>query len=120
MLRFANPEFLLLVPPAVLLAWWWARRRRPALRYSDTRLVAGLPAHTPIWHKTGSWREVATHDAGIVQLPDGTHLVLVVLVRQQRPDERAAERLIADVARAAWGFWAVPTFPVEGRSDSPE
>ena len=89
-------------------------------RWIDTRLVAGLPAHTPIWHKTGSWREVATHDAGIVQLPDGTHLVLVVLVRQQRPDERAAERLIADVARAAWGFWAVPTFPVEGRSDSPE
>lgn len=71
----------------------------------DTRLVAGLPSGTPIWHKTGSWREAATHDAGIVELPDGTHLVLVVLVRQPRPDGAAAERLIADVARTAWRFW---------------
>jgi Ca-activated chloride channel family protein len=43
MLRFANPEFLWFAPLAVVLAWWWARRRRPALRYSDARLLAGLP-----------------------------------------------------------------------------
>ena len=39
---FANPEFLWLAPLAAVLAWWWPRRPRPALRYSDTRLVAGL------------------------------------------------------------------------------
>ena len=44
MLRFANPEFLWLAPAAVPIAWWWLRRRRPALRYADTRLFAGLPA----------------------------------------------------------------------------
>lgn len=41
---FASPIFLWLVPLAAPLAWWWARRRRPALRYSDIRLVTGLPA----------------------------------------------------------------------------
>lgn len=44
MLEFANPAILLLSPLAVLLAWWWARRHRPALRYSDGGLLAGLPA----------------------------------------------------------------------------
>jgi Ca-activated chloride channel family protein len=39
---FANPEFLWLAPLALLAAWWWARRRRPAVRYSDTSLFAGL------------------------------------------------------------------------------
>ena len=42
--EFSHPEFLWLAPPAVLVAWWWARRRRPALRFADVRLFAGLPA----------------------------------------------------------------------------
>src|SRR5438105_11635087 len=40
---FATPELLWLLPLAPLLAWWWAVRRRPALRYPDVRLAAGLP-----------------------------------------------------------------------------
>lgn len=43
MLGFAIPELLSLLPLAPLLAWWWLRRRRPALRYPDLTLVAGLP-----------------------------------------------------------------------------
>src|SRR6478609_6043757 len=43
MLSFATPAFLWLAPLAAVVAWWWARRRRPALRYADLRLVAGLP-----------------------------------------------------------------------------
>lgn len=42
--RVCRPEFLWLLPLAAPLAWWWARRRRPALRYADLALVAGLPA----------------------------------------------------------------------------
>jgi Ca-activated chloride channel family protein len=42
--EFSHPEFLWLAPVAVLVAWWWARRRRPALRFADVRLFAGLPA----------------------------------------------------------------------------
>lgn len=76
----------------------------------DTRILAGVPPGTPVWHKTGSYAAAATHDAGIVELPDGTHLVIVVLVRQPVRDTEAAERLIADVARAAWEFWARRSF----------
>src|SRR5690348_8095310 len=43
MFRFASPQFLWFAPLAALVAWWWARRRRPALRYADVRLFAGLP-----------------------------------------------------------------------------
>lgn len=43
MLGFAQPLFLLLVPLAPLLAWRHLRRRRPALRFPDAALFAGLP-----------------------------------------------------------------------------
>ncbi len=42
-MSFANPVFLTLLPLAAFIVWWSLRRRRPALRYSDVRLVAGLP-----------------------------------------------------------------------------
>jgi beta-lactamase class A len=74
----------------------------------DTRIVAGLPPGTPVWHKTGTYGEAATHDAGIAELPDGTHLIVVVLTRQPRRDTEAAERTIAAIARAAWAVWAAP------------
>src|SRR5690242_9373520 len=41
---FAHPWLLLLLALAPLAAWAWLRRRRAALRYSDVRLVADLPA----------------------------------------------------------------------------
>ena len=72
----------------------------------DSRIVAGVPPGTPVWHKTGSYGEAATHDAGIVELPDSTHLIVVVLTRQPRRDTEAAERTIAAIARVAWDFWA--------------
>ncbi len=84
----------------------------------DSRIVAGVPPATPVWHKTGSYGEAATHDAGIVELPDGTHLIVVVLTRQPRRDMEAAERTIAAIARVAWNFWAAPPGATsEGSSD---
>lgn len=72
----------------------------------ESRIPAGLPPATPTWHKTGSYAATATHDAGIIELPDGSHLVLVVLVRQPQRDTAAAERAIAAITRATWAFWA--------------
>ena len=72
----------------------------------ETRIVAGVPPGTPVWHKTGTYGPAAVHDAGIIELPDGTHLVLVVLVRQPRRDTEAAERAIVAITKAAWDFWA--------------
>ncbi len=39
-----HPLALLLLPLAPLLVWWLLRRRRPALRYSDVSLLAGVPS----------------------------------------------------------------------------
>jgi Ca-activated chloride channel homolog len=39
----AQPAFLLLLPLAVVVAWRHLRRRRPALRFPDATLFAGLP-----------------------------------------------------------------------------
>ena len=43
MLSFSHPWFLLLLLLVPLLAWWRLRHRRPALRFSDARLIESLP-----------------------------------------------------------------------------
>jgi beta-lactamase class A len=86
----------------------------------ETRVVAGVPPGTPVWHKTGTYGAAAIHDAGIVALPDGTHLIVVVLARQPRRDTEAAELAIVAITRAAYQFWSVPTLSREGGSDSQE
>jgi beta-lactamase class A len=79
-----------------------------------------VPPGTPVWHKTGTYGPAAIHDAGIVELPDGTHLIVVVLARQPRRDIEAAERAIAEITHEAFEFWSVPTLSREGGSDSEE
>ena len=66
----------------------------------DRRLRAGLPKGTEVFDKTGTVRS-CSNDAGIVRLPDGTHLALVVFTRGGR-DGGARDEAIARVARAAW------------------
>ena len=43
-MQFSHPQFFWLVPVALVLPWWWLRRPRPALRFSDASLLAGLPS----------------------------------------------------------------------------
>lgn len=50
---FEHPLALLLLPAAPLLVWWLLRRRRPALRYSDVSLLAGVPSAGARWAKWG-------------------------------------------------------------------
>lgn len=50
---FEYPLALLLLPLAPLLGWWLVRRRRPALRYSDVSLLAGVPSAGGRWAKWG-------------------------------------------------------------------
>jgi beta-lactamase class A len=66
----------------------------------DHRLRAGVPKGTEVRDKTGTLGSCA-NDAGIVSLPDGNHLVIVVFVRGGK-DAAAREGAIASVARAAW------------------
>jgi beta-lactamase class A len=67
------------------------------------RIRAGVPAGTPVGDKTGSGPAgSATNDVGIVTLPDGSHLALAVLVTGSKQPLAAQEKVIADVARAAY------------------
>jgi beta-lactamase class A len=66
----------------------------------DRRLRAGLPKGTDVLDKTGTVG-TCSNDAGILTLPDGTHLVLAVFVRGGR-DAAARDETIARIARAAW------------------
>jgi len=61
----------------------------------NERIPAGLPPGTPVAHKTGEITRIR-HDAGIVYAP--RPFVLVVLTRGLT-DEKAADALIADIAR---------------------
>jgi beta-lactamase class A len=70
------------------------------------RLRAGLPTGTEVRDKTGTLRS-CSNDAGIVTLPDGTHLVVAVLTRGGT-DPAKRDAAIASVARAAWEAFALP------------
>jgi beta-lactamase class A len=63
-------------------------------------IPAGLPAGTPVAHKTGSITAIS-HDAGVVVRPDGSRYVLVVLTRGFRKDADA-DRTIAAISRVVW------------------
>lgn len=103
MIGFADPEFLSLTPLAVVAIWWFVRRRRPALRYSDTRLVAWLPRGRARW---------ATWGGAVLR---GLALLAVVLaaagprvpdLRTRLPAEGIAIVLVLDVS----GSMATPDF----------
>ncbi|MFN0179999.1 MAG: serine hydrolase [Gemmatimonadales bacterium] len=66
-----------------------------------------LPAGTRVANKTGSYGTVVANDVGIVDLPDGAgHLVVVVFTEDQAASDVAKERLIADIAKAAYQHFA--------------
>ena len=75
------------------------------------RIRGRLPEGTPVAHKTGSSRTVdgvtaATNDVGIITLPDGRRVAVAVFVSDSPADDATRERVIADVARAAYDVWA--------------
>ena len=71
----------------------------------DRRFKAGVPKGTDVLDKTGTVGS-CSNDAGIVSLPDGTHLALAVFTRGGR-DAAARDETIARVARAAWRAFAL-------------
>ena len=76
-------------------------------------IPAGVPAGTPVAHKTGSIT-ATLHDAAIVYPSGRPPYVLVVLTRKI-PDESVARRLIVDISRLVWEHATGTSHVAEGR-----
>ena len=63
-------------------------------------IPSGLPAGTPVAHKTGSFTKVY-HDVGIIEPARRNPFVLVVLTRGIEKEPRA-HRLVADISRCVF------------------
>ena len=75
------------------------------------RLKGQLPPGTVVAHKTGSSgtdeRGItpATNDAGIITLPDGSHVAVVVFVSNSPADEKEREGVISSIAKTVWDHY---------------
>lgn len=76
------------------------------------RLRGQLPKGTVVAHKTG-WSgkhketgiSAAVNNIGIVFLPNGEHFTISVFVTDSKEDLNTNERIISDIAKAAWDFF---------------
>lgn len=63
----------------------------------------GLPAGTPVAHKTG-WVQGVRNDAALVMLPDGKRYILVLLT-SGLPDEQAGIRVLNTLSHQAYVYF---------------
>ncbi len=80
------------------------------------RLKGKLPEDTVVAHKTGysgahktTGIYAAVNDIGIVFLPNGKYFYISVFVSDSKEDFDTNERIIADVAKAAWDHFTAKT-----------
>jgi len=76
------------------------------------RLKGQLPKGTIVAHKTGSSGTnkttgvtAAVNDIGIVFLPNEQHFFISVFVTNSKEDAEKNEKIIADIAKAAWDYF---------------
>jgi len=67
------------------------------------RLKGLLPVGTVVAHKTGTLMSIA-NDVGLITLPDGGRLAIAVFVKGDTKGMDVQERVIADIARAAYDY----------------
>jgi beta-lactamase class A len=67
----------------------------------NSRLPYLLPPGTKVAHKTGTVNGVV-NDAGIIYLPDGKGSIAITVLSRNVEEKQAAERTIAQVARAVY------------------
>jgi len=73
-------------------------------RTGENRLKGLLPPGTVVAHKTGSLMSIA-NDVGLITLPDGSKLAIAVFVKGDTKGADVQERVIADIARAAYDYY---------------
>jgi len=69
-----------------------------------------LPKNASVAHKTGLSDTkdgilAATNDAGIMTLPNGEHVAIVVFVSNTPVDEKTRDGVIAQISKAAWDYY---------------
>jgi beta-lactamase class A len=69
-----------------------------------------LPKNAVVAHKTGLSGSkdgilAATNDAGIMTLPNGEHVAIVVFVSNTPVDEKTRDGVIAKISKAAWDYY---------------
>lgn len=75
------------------------------------RLRGQLPKQTIVAHKTGSsgvnkeGLTAAVNDMGILFLPNGQYFFISVFVTNSKEDADSNEKIIADIAKAAWDYF---------------
>jgi beta-lactamase class A/beta-lactamase class A VEB len=80
------------------------------------RIKGQLPEGTTVAHKTG-WSgtnketgiTAAVNDIGIVFLPNGEHFIISVFVSESKESFETNEKIIADIAKAAYDFYTKTT-----------
>jgi beta-lactamase class A len=76
------------------------------------RIKGLLPEGTVVAHKTGTsptnaeGLSPATNDAGIIELPNGKHLIISIFVCNSKDDETTREAIIAKIAKAAYDYYS--------------
>ena len=89
----------LLQQPQFSLLFGFMERARTG---GERRLRANLPAGTQVAEKTGTG-DNTTNDVGLIMLPEGKgHLAMAVLIDGAKISTEAQEKLIAELARAAY------------------
>ncbi|MFI5263156.1 MAG: class A beta-lactamase, subclass A2 [Candidatus Kapaibacterium sp.] len=79
---------------------------------SPKRIRGLLPPETVVAHKSGTSNtndagvNAATNDAGIITLPKGMHLAIVVYVSMSNANYANRESFIAQIAKAAWDYYS--------------
>ena len=79
-------------------------------KWFDKRIKGLLPEETELAHKTGTARTYngltrATNDAGIITLPDGSHLVITVFISDSYDSQTKRETTIARASKEAYDSW---------------
>ncbi len=78
---------------------------------SPKRIKGQLPKETVVAHKTGTsgtndaGLTAATNDVGIITLPNGHHLAIVVFVSDYKGGYSTGEQIIASVAKCTWDHY---------------
>jgi beta-lactamase class A len=76
------------------------------------RIKGLLPADAVVGHKTGSSGTnekgvtAASNDAGIVTLPNGNHIVLVVFVSNSTAKDSTRDTVIAQISKVVWDYYS--------------